>query len=699
MVVFYPLDVKARAVALHSDETGQIHYSGAFPARMEVSLLGYESVKDTVFQAGAKQIVLKPIHFRLSNVVVTGQAAPVRVDRSVYKVNLIDMKQQQGRAATDLFQMLANESSLRLSTDQQLGGKILMQGLSGQYVKVLVDGVPLTGRLDGNIDLTQINLENVDHIEIVEGPLSVIYGSGALAGTINIITKSKKQEGTDATWNGYGESVGTVSSDVLVQVRRERHLFGASASGYYFGGWDNVDSTVRALKWKPKLKYSGGLQYAYQHKEMMVKAQSSFFDEKLMAKGEPIDRFKEEAIDNDFFTRRWDSRLEGTHSIDGKYKVAVMVAYNYYRRMSRETYRNFRLGTEKLNGTDTSRFDQISSRLLLSSDFGKLNYTLGYDLLWEHGFGERIAGNGKEMGDYAAFATLTFQPWEKLTFQPGIRYVHNTRYEAPLIYSFNMLANPFANWQTRLSFARGFRAPSLKELFLDFRDSNHDVTGNPDLKAETSYNYNASIQYSMQRNRAVYEWGVRAFFNDLDQMIDLVPVAAINGPYTYVNIGKYQTVGYGLDFKFRNYPAYSWSAGVTRTGHYNPYRAESNYSQRFTWSTDVSATFNYHWNRPALDWSLYYRYTGNLPRFVKNDTEIIQYIQQDFHTLDLSVSRAFWRKQLTVLAGVKNVLDVTDVSQTQTASGVGVHTGGTGSIAVGYGRTYFIKLTLNFLNL
>ena len=63
--------------------------------------------------------------------------------------------------------------------------------LTGLYAptagRILVDGVPVIGRLDGNIDLSQINLENVDHIEIVEGPMSVIYGSNALAGVVNFI--------------------------------------------------------------------------------------------------------------------------------------------------------------------------------------------------------------------------------------------------------------------------------------------------------------------------------------------------------------------------------------------------------------------------------------------------------------------------------------------------------------------------------
>ena len=76
-----------------------------------------------------------------------------------------------------------------------------LQGLSGEHIKFLIDGVPVIGRMDGNVDLSQLNMYNVDHIEIVEGPMSVIYGSNALAGAVNIITKENKKAKLTGTTN------------------------------------------------------------------------------------------------------------------------------------------------------------------------------------------------------------------------------------------------------------------------------------------------------------------------------------------------------------------------------------------------------------------------------------------------------------------------------------------------------------------
>ena len=64
-----------------------------------------------------------------------------------------------------------------------------MQGLSSDYIQVLIDGVPIIGRLSGNLNLDRLNLNNIQRIEIVKGPSSSLFGSAAIGGVINLITK------------------------------------------------------------------------------------------------------------------------------------------------------------------------------------------------------------------------------------------------------------------------------------------------------------------------------------------------------------------------------------------------------------------------------------------------------------------------------------------------------------------------------
>src|SRR5690606_38524183 len=128
----------------------------------------------------------------LESVVITGQYTAQSVDKSLYQVEIIsadDIKNQAGNTIADVL-----NQNLNLKIDQNPGSgdsTINLMGFSGDYVKVLIDNIPLVSDsgFGNNIDLTKINLDNVERIEIVKGAMGVDYGSNALAGIINIITK------------------------------------------------------------------------------------------------------------------------------------------------------------------------------------------------------------------------------------------------------------------------------------------------------------------------------------------------------------------------------------------------------------------------------------------------------------------------------------------------------------------------------
>ncbi|TAJ14343.1 TonB-dependent receptor [Marinilabiliaceae bacterium JC017] len=680
-----------------SNHDGEVVLPFSSPGQLTVSFMGYQTYNDTITRAGQHKVSLQPCQFRIEDVVVTGHAAPVRSDRSIYKINVLDLEKEKGRGANDLYQLLSTESNIRLQQDLQLGGKIVMQGLPGQYVKVLIDGVPVTGRMDGNIDLSQIDMNNVDHIELIEGPLSVIYGSGALAGTINIITKERKKNGLESNVNTYGESVGIINGDASLRIKNNNHGFGFSGMGYHFNGWDDVDSTSRSKKWKPKTKYNVGSYYMYTRKHLKLKAAGNFFNEKLTAKGEPMGFYNDQAFDSYFHTRRADGRLEGSHFIKDRYKVDVMVAYNYYRRVSDTYFLDFREGSKTNTKSDTTRFDQFASRMIYATDAkSKLNASLGYDINLEKGFGERIEDKEQSISDYAGFINLNYQPWQSFQIQPGLRVIHNSRYDAPLTYSLNVLATPATNWQTRLSFAKSFKSPDLKQLYHQFVDSNHDIRGNPDLQAEDSYNFNFNSNYKILKEKVLYAFTLRAFYNEIHNKIEFAPIGAIDGTWTYININEMRTQGIGGDFKFRHHPLYSFSVGWTTTGIWQKTQEDTPFENDYSWYTDISSTFNLYLKK-YFDLSVYYKYNGSVPQIRITDitdNSVKKTTQDAYHTLDISLSRSFIKNRLSLVAGVKNLLDVTDVNQTSVNSGAGGHSGGSGnSFAVGYGRSYFIKLS------
>src|SRR5690606_5236392 len=103
------------------------------------------------------------------------------------------------------------------------GTGLQMQGLSSDYILILLDGEPLIGRTAGTLDLDRISVFNIEKIEILRGPSSSIYGSEAMAGVVNIITKNNKSG---------------VTGSVQARYRTHQTLDLSADLGISEDGWD-----------------------------------------------------------------------------------------------------------------------------------------------------------------------------------------------------------------------------------------------------------------------------------------------------------------------------------------------------------------------------------------------------------------------------------------------------------------------------
>ena len=137
---------------------------------------------------------------KIDEVVITGQYSKQSVKKSVFDVTVINAATIENNAANNLADILNQNLNIQIIPNASEGkSTISLFGLDGQYFKILQDGIPMVSE-DGfgnNIDLTQINLDNVKQIEIVEGSMGVAYGANAVSGVINIITKT----GSKDDWN------------------------------------------------------------------------------------------------------------------------------------------------------------------------------------------------------------------------------------------------------------------------------------------------------------------------------------------------------------------------------------------------------------------------------------------------------------------------------------------------------------------
>ncbi|MBP9793632.1 MAG: Plug domain-containing protein, partial [Flavobacterium sp.] len=125
---------------------------------------------------------------QLNEVVVTGQFLPQTIKKSVFNVRLITAKDIQNLAANNLSDVLSQYLNITVQPSGTTGrSTVSLFGLDAQYFKILVDGVPLVNEsgLGNNTDLSQINLDDIAQIEIVEGSMGVTHGANAVSGVLN----------------------------------------------------------------------------------------------------------------------------------------------------------------------------------------------------------------------------------------------------------------------------------------------------------------------------------------------------------------------------------------------------------------------------------------------------------------------------------------------------------------------------------
>ncbi|MBL7934544.1 MAG: TonB-dependent receptor, partial [Bacteroidia bacterium] len=466
-------------------------------------------------------------------------------------------------------------------------------------------------------------------------------------------------------------------------------------NSFYFPKQRIADST-RYKQWKPKEQYFVSLGYGYTFKKINVGFKSAYFDEKITNRGYPRAPYAESSFDDYYYTKRFDNHVYLNGKIARNWTINSLIAYNYYNRVKKTVYKDLTTLKETLSlnssDQDTSSFTLLMSRasFIHKIDSAKLSYEVGYDVNYESAFGKRINNQLQYMGDYAGFVTIEYKPFEKVVLKPGIRYAYNTTYNTPVIPSLNAKWTLNEHHTIRASYARGFRAPSLKELYFMFVDINHNIVGNMNLRSEQSDNYSLSYNYRRTIKNCRLKIDVNTFYNDIYHLITLAQTTSTE--YSYINIGKYKTLGVQLNNTLR-FKKVSFQTGFNYTGRYNEL-SESVSVPEFNFSPEVLENISYRFIKQKTSISLFYKYNGKLPGYILVGDQIQQTSLSDYHTMDATVSKLFFKERFGISIGCKNIFNVTNINSTAVSGGT--HSSSTSSVPLSTGRNYFIKLTLSF---
>ncbi len=629
----------------------------------------------------------------LNDAIVTGQYGENSLKNSVFKVKVIDAQRIQQQGAVNLKDVLANEINIRINQDPALGSSINLQGVTGQNIKILIDGVPVIGREGGNVDLTQINLNNVERIELVEGPMSVNFGSDALGGVINIITKKAITKNTSFNIGTYYETIGQYNVDGGVNFNWKKTLWQVSGGRNFFDGYGYNENVTRFRLWKPREQYFADATVSFNGKSGNWRIQNNWFTEKVTSRDSGvITPFYAYGLDQYYYTTRYTTSVFWDKKLKNNFSVNVIGSGNYYKRV-RNTLRKDLVSLQEEQTTaeelnDTNHFYLLMSRGFISKNKkdAKVNYQVGYEINHEFTKGGKIEGGQQQFTDYNLFASTELKPIKNLTLRPGFRAIYHTNFNAPFVPAINLKWEVTSYFKVRASYAKGFRAPSLKEMYLRFVDPSHNVHGNPNLKAETGDNVQLFTTFEITKQKHMFRFEPSLFYNHITNMIDLAMVNAQTIEATYFNVGEFTSRGLNVNMEYKT-PVYGMQAGYALTGRNNSYAPNGEFYN----SNEVRLNFNATHPKKNTTVALFYKYNGKLQAYQYNYTKnevMLGYINA-FNVLDATVSQPFFKKRLNTTLGVKNILDVRNVRASIVG---GVHQSSSNNAMIAMGRTLFFSI-------
>ena len=631
-------------------------------------------------------------HKTLEVVVITGNSKPTGIDKCVVLTHVITLEKLQSLAVQNVADVLKFLPNLRIQQDNVLGTAMTMQGISGENVKILINGIPIIGRQNGNIDLSQLNINNVERIEIVEGPLSVQYGTNALAGTINIITKKKPSKNVDLKGSAYYESVGHFNMSTALGWQSNNQSVMISGGRNFFGGWSDKD-TSRFQDWKPKIQYFADVNYNLDLGKTKIGYTGNYFNEFILNRGQPRPPYFELAFDDKYNSIRYSNGLNLTHLFDNQINTNIVFSLSHYKRIkntySRDLVKLSDVLTENAGDQDTTQFNALSTRGTVSKTYGeKLTVEAGYDVNIETGSGLRIKDTRQQIGDYAAFLSAEWVITEGVTLRPGVRASYNTSYKAPVIPSVHLRWKLNEKWIARASYGRGFRSPSLKELYFYFVDINHNIQGNKNLLAEQSHNVSTSVTYKKVVDKKIFKTETSLFYNDINNLITLAIQTGGLNEYRYINIGKYKTAGGQVytEVVLNNFSA-GVGASVTRSN--NIYK-DQNYTAN-TW--DARTNLTYRLVKAKMDFNFWFKHTGKQFGYAVNENgQVIPTFVATYNMADVGTSRKIINNLMVLSTGIKNIFNIKSIDS-QLVSGA--HGNNNGQSPLATGRNFYIKCEIS----
>ena len=502
----------------------------------------------------------------LEDVVVTETRHEIELKTApsaITSVGAEELKLRSGESLRDLLLFDASLFTLRSRGTDFLG----MRGFTQGRILILIDGRRLSGEVDRTFELDRITLDRVERIEVMKGPASVLYGTDALGGVVNVITREPLRrevnlslrygaspEEKQLSLSAYTGRIGKLNLGVFGRVK--------SRNAYVL-----PDGTTPSFQLGVK---SAGLSlFHYPAEGSKIRFDYDYLDhdEKGVLAGGNTKILHSNLRQNlslsfDADRRDWRFFVRGYASL-------------YDKDFERRRVSNNQLTDFDVADRDLYVFESwFSKRLFLNHRF-----TLGGELRREVVSGTRIRGGefkgkvirenlskdryGEKIDYYAVYAQDELFLSENLFLIAGVRYDDSDRFESNLSPKIGATFVPVERIRIKANYAKGFKTPTPRELFIFFPGFGYWIVGNPDLGSERTDNLDAALEIDLFEDLTA-RGGI--FYTEAEDLIETsfvcmggVPGCTVDGTpvppgtalITFRNVGRAEIRGAELSLQGR----------------------------------------------------------------------------------------------------------------------------------------------------
>ncbi|MNX21405.1 Vitamin B12 transporter BtuB precursor [compost metagenome] len=439
------------------------------------------------------------------------------------------------------------------------GEGIRLQGLDSKHVLILVDGRRITGRLSGTVDLTRFPIESIERVEIVRGGSSALYGSEAMAGVVNLITRQAKKPLSFETQGLYGSLNTGVFSGTMAhktEIVDTRITAGWRRQDAYDLTPSTPGTTGNSLN---EVTLSNNSSFTLS-RDLQVKTHLDYFNR--IQQG--IDSSATGAIfDRTNNTESLSAAIEPEFTLPGLANLKVTAYYNHYRDQYLKDQRN----SNALDQYEQT-IDQLTQLQVQDERALGLAHILtsGAEVAYERLSTDRL---NAAYGDRVRAALYTQDEWQalpSLLVLPGLRADLDSRYGTNLAPKVALRYDPTQTVTLRASLGTGFRAPDFKELMMQFQNvsAGYEVVGNPNLNPETS----TSLNVGLETRLTSWAWlGANLYQNEIANLIQTELARAGTADtvtqYRYVNVASAMTRGVEASLRIQAFKGLILEPGYT----------------------------------------------------------------------------------------------------------------------------------------